>query len=305
MSKILIILTILLFLGTGGIISAQEETSSTEAIQAQDLVVSKPNILPDSPFYFFKNLGRGIQNILTSNPVKKAELKEKFANEKLLEIKKMVEKNKNQDKIIKAIKGYQKEVEKNTQNANGNEFKNFKNLEILKELETKVPEKAKEAIRQAQENALKRLKDNLSKMSPENQQTFKSHIENSQGNAEEKLEILENVRSELKENPQLREKLLETRDKILNKVENKDCPIIEKPGSDFCKDGRVVAKKNDQGCIAAFNCLIPGEFNKAKTTCVTLWDPICGKDSKTYSNKCFARAAGVEIASAGECGAGK
>ncbi len=388
----LIIFAVSLSLLIGGAALAQEETSTTEAvnldenIQAEDLGISEPNILPDNPLYFFKNIGRGVQNLFTFNPVKKAELKEKFTNEKLLEIKKMVEKNKSQSAISRAVDSYQKEsetakktaekiretatenekvgkfldkfiqqqtlqqkilqkletqvsttalskiqdarekhlekfgevmtilenkeniaerLEKNLQDVKGSEFKNFKNLEILKELEGKVPEAAKEAIQRAQENTLLRLKTDISQMSSENQGKFQSYINEITGNQETKSEILENLRSEFKTNPALKEKLLETRDKILEKIEVKDCPEIVKPSSDFCKDGRIVIKKNEQGCIVAFNCLIPGEFNTPPTsnkqTCITLWEPVCGKNNRTYSNKCFAAAAKIEIAHPGEC----
>jgi len=382
----------LLVIAVAGIALAQEETSTAEAvnldenIQAEDLGISDPNILPDNPLYFFKNLSRGVQNLFTFNPIKKAELKEKFTNEKLLEIKKMVEKNKSQNAISRAIDSYQKEsetaqktaekiketaaenekvgkfldkfiqqqvlqqkilqrletqvstttfakiqearekhlekfgqvmaklenkeniqdrLEKNLQNVKGSEFKDFKNLEVLKELKEKVPDEAKEAIQRAEENTLKRLRDDLSQMSSEDQERFKSYINTTQGDEERKSEILENLRSELRESPQLREKLLETRDKILEKIEIKDCPETEKPSSDFCRDGRVVVKKNDQGCIIAFNCLIPGEFNTLPTpnkqACITSWEPVCGKNNRTYSNKCFAAASGIEIAYPGEC----
>lgn len=392
-NKFIIFFISLLVIMAAGIVSAQEETSTTEAvnldenIQAEDLGVSDPNILPDNPLYFFKNLSRGVQNLFTFNPIKKAELREKFTNEKLVEVKKMVEKNKNQDKINRAIDSYQKEseisqktaekiketatenekvgkfldkfiqqqalqqkilqrletqvstttlakiqeareqhlekfgqvmaklenkeniserLENNLQKVKGSEFKDFKNLEVLKELEGKVPEAAKAAIQKAQENTLKRLKDDLSKMSSEDQERFKLYINEIRGDEERKSEILENLRSELRESPKLRENLLETRDKILEKIEIKDCPEIEKPSSDFCKDGRVVVKKDTRGCIVAFNCLIPGEFNTLPTSnsraCITLWEPVCGKNNRTYSNKCFAATAGIEIAYPGECG---
>ena len=383
----LIIFTVIL---SAGIALAQTEATEDvdldENIQAQDLGVSDPTILPDSPFYFFKNLGRGIRSALTFNPIAKAELKLKFSGEKLVEAKKLAEKNKKPEILANGLENYQTEVnnlktavdgikekakdnpkisafldkfikqqilhqrilqklesqvspevlekikairekhlekfgqvmeklgnkeelrerlEKNLEELPGSKFKHFKNLEILMRLEEKVPEEAKEAIQKAQENSLKRLQAKFEQMSSEQQEKFKLYVNEIQGDSQKKAEILENLRSELKEKPQLREKLLETRDKILNKVENKNCPAFTPPRPGFCKDGRIIIKKSEQGCPVAAECLIPGEFNKAKTACITLWDPVCGKDRRTYSNKCFATAAGVEIASPGECGTGR
>jgi hypothetical protein len=233
--------------------------------------------------YFLKNWGRGIQSFFTFNPIRKAELRMKFANEKLMEAKKLVELKKDSEIIAKATENYQDEVEKikervekieekakenpqvesfldkfvqqqilhqkllqklenqvppqafekikeareehlerfkdvmlkledrtekitekldkTLKEQKGSEFKEFKNLEILKNLEEKVPEQAKEAIQKAQENALKRLKGDLEKMSPENQERFKEYLEKISGDKEKQLEVLENVKAKFKELP--------------------------------------------------------------------------------------------------------
>ena len=332
----------------------EEAVEADENIQAEDLGISEPRILPDSPFYFLKNWGREIRSFFAFNPITRVELREKFANEKLVELKKMVEEKKSAEMIKKAAEGYQKEVEKtkeaadkikqkaeenervgefldkftkqqilhqrilqklenqvpseafekikearerhlesfgevmnkledrtekvkevlekNMEEIKGSIYKNFKNLEILLELEEKVPERAKEAIQSTQENALKRLRGDLEKMSSEDQEKFNEYIREISGEKERHLEILENLRQEVKKIPgipeafKLEEILEEGRVKIMEKIEEKtreiNCPEIERPAPDFCKEGRIIVKKDEKGCIVSFECLIPGKKEK-------------------------------------------
>jgi len=322
-----------------------EAINLDEDIQPEDLGIGEPRLLPDSPFYFLKNWGRNIQSFFTFDSVKKAELKLKFANEKLMEVKKLIEEKKGSEVIEKGLENYQKEIEnikiasekikekakespevssfldkfikhqvlhqnllqrletqvppqvfekieevreghlerfaevmtkledrmeelrerleKNLEEIEGSKYKNFKNLEVLLELEEKVPEKAKEAIQGAQENTLKRLKSDLEKMSPEDQEKFKEYLEKIGGVKEKQLEILENLKEEFKEEPEVRKKLIQSRDRILEKIKQNETEKLQ--------------------------------------VCITLWDPVCGKDGKTYSNECFAKVAGVEIDYKGVC----
>lgn len=398
-----------------------------EKVSPEDLGIKDQRVLPDSPFYFLKEWARKIKTTFTFNKVKKAELENQYANEKLIELKKLAEKNVSPEKIKEATENYKKATEKvkeqvdkikekaadsqavdkfldkfteqqilqekilqkletqvpqeafekikeareahlekfgevmtkledradkikeKVENAldqeEGSQFKNFKNLEILQNIEEKVPEQAKEAIQQAQENALKRLQGDLDKMSPEDQEKFKDYIINISGDKEKQSEILDNLKSTTTNKPAVQEKLLEVREKILEKVieknEEKNCPAIVKPTEESCKSGRLIPKKDDRGCITEFKCVIPAEgietpFSECKPVCKEigtksegwynsctgelikwaqcettttpgegvcnfLWSPVCGKDEKTYSNKCFAKLAGVEIAYQGEC----
>ncbi len=363
-----------------------------EEVIATDLEIKKPKILPDSRIYFLKNWGRAIRSFFTFNPVKKAELKLRFANEKLIEVKKLVELKKDPEIIKKGLENYEEEIdkiklasekikkkaseepevgkfldkftkhqvlhqrvlqklenqvpekalekiretkeehlrkfgevmirleakekiqerlEKNLQEVEGSKFKEFKNLEVLKELEEKVPEQAKEAIIKAQENTLRRLKENAEEWSPEDQVKFKGYIEKISGVKENQLEILENLKSELRETPQIMNKLDEARVRIIRKLPieaiRTGCPKVELPTSDFCKKGRIVPQKDNKGCIVDFKCIVLQEIEtkpillERKVACITLWDPVCGKDGKTYSNACFAKVAGVEVNYKGVC----
>ena len=296
-------------LGLGVISTASAEMPITDAaldenIYAEYLDIEEPTLLPDSSFYFLKNWGRGIQSFFTFNPIKKAELKSKFANEKLIELKKIVELKKKPKIINKAIDNYQDEMdeikeasekikekaeentdvekflnkfikheflhqnlltkletqvpaevfekikqarerhlerfaevmaklqdkaniserlEKNLEEIMGSQFKNFKSLEVLLELEEKVPEQAKESIRKAQENVLKRLHRDLEKMSLEDHKRFEDYLEEISGNEEKHLEILENLESEIQKasktskNIQLKQRMIEWKAKILER----------------------------------------------------------------------------------------
>lgn len=352
--KLFIILIISgVFLSAGIFSLAQEEVPAEvmeavnldEDIQSEDLGIGEPRLLPDSPFYFLKNWGREIQSFFTFNLVKKAKLKEKFASEKLIEVKKLIEGKRNREIIEKGIENYQNEIEEmkkaterireraeeneevgkfldkfiqhqalhqrllqklenqvppevfekikevrerhlerfgevmteledrmeelrarlenNLEEIKGSKFKNFKNLEVLLELEEKVPEEAKEAIQGAQENTLKRLKGDLEKMSPEDQERFKEYLEKISGVKEKQLEILENLKEGFKEEPEVRKKLIQSRDRILEKIKQNETEKLQ--------------------------------------VCITLWDPVCGADGKTYSNECFAKVAGVETDYKGVC----
>jgi predicted phage tail protein len=360
LNKLLLTLLISsLVFGAGLFSLAQEETPAEvieavnldEDIEPEDLGVSEPNILPDSPFYFLKEWGRNIQSFFTFDPVKKVELIEKFANEKLIELKKVVEQEKTGELIERAVENYQNEVEKaekfterirekaeeneevgefldkfiqnqalhqrllqklenqvptetlekieavreihlekfgevvtnleenkekiqerlekNLKEVKGSEFKDFKSLEVLKELEEKVPEEAKEAIEKAKEGFFVNLKEKLEQIPVETQEIFREYTEKISGEKEKQMEILEELKEKI-EAPALKEKVIQSKDKILEQIKLKEIKLELKTGEET-------------------------------EACITLWDPVCGADGKTYSNSCFAKVAGVEITYEGEC----
>jgi len=227
-----------------------------------------PQVLPGSPLYFFKNSFRGLRSVLTFDSERKAELKLKFATEKILEINKLVDKGEVKkaaehlksyekdlagvDKLIKKIaekkpevaekfaaKVFRNEVkqqiiigkverkataedikivkeirEKSLEhiaeavasindsklivkavdeslNANGSPFKAFRNLEVLKALEEKVPEKAKGAIEFAQEAYIKRFNGTFEALPEKHRVLFSNYVQNVGGSAETYIDIIE------------------------------------------------------------------------------------------------------------------
>ncbi|MDP2362413.1 MAG: hypothetical protein Q8M94_01450, partial [Ignavibacteria bacterium] len=129
----------------------------------------------------------------------------------------------------------QERLEKNLQEIPGSEFKEFKNLEILKQLEEKVPEEAKDAIRKAQETSLLDLKEKLEQMSSETQKNFQEYIEKISGEKERHIEILEKLEVELQKIPEVKEGLIQTRDRILEKVKEEEQKKQEQRGVDVEK----------------------------------------------------------------------
>lgn len=110
----LISLAALLSISAAGAVFAQEAViAPEETITVSDLGISDAGILPTSPFYFFKEMGRGVQNLFTFNPVAKAELELKFANEKAAELKQVAENQpQNAEAVQKALENYQATQEK-------------------------------------------------------------------------------------------------------------------------------------------------------------------------------------------------
>lgn len=108
MTKILLLSLIFIFALTC-VAFAQD---ATEEITAQDLEISEPKVLPDSIFYPLKSLKRNFYSFFTRDPVKKAELKLKFADEKLIEAKLLAQKTDKPELIIKATENYEQEIKK-------------------------------------------------------------------------------------------------------------------------------------------------------------------------------------------------
>jgi hypothetical protein len=265
-------------------VQVSEEIALEQEVSAQDLGVKDPWLLPDNYLYFIKDWNRGIQSFFTFNSIKKAELKSKFANERLIEIKKMAEDNKESEIIEKATENYKKEIERireiagkikekakdnpeinsfldkfsehqilhqkildklenqvpekafqkireareqhlekfgeimtkledrkdkikerledGLQKIKGSEFKDFKNLEILQELEEKFPNEAKETIQEIREKILENLQESLEKTPIQNQARFQNYIEKIDGDKETHLEIIENLEAETEKLPE-------------------------------------------------------------------------------------------------------
>ena len=284
-----------------------ETTTSAEAnmdenIEAKDFGVSDSKILPNNAFYQVKSLWQGLRSAFTFNPIKKAELKLQYANENLIEAKKMAETKNNPELVTNALEKYQKQIagvakamenvsEKTKEraanlaekiidysfkqqklidslenkldtqqtkiaqqaknqgieslgkiingiippeqisnkinevidNQKGSEFKDFKNLEVLKSVGQKVPEATREAIRQAQQNVLQKLEVKINKL--QESEKFQNYIENTGGNKTIQSEIIEEI--SLGETPQTIAQEPEKAKEQIEKAKNELRQILE------------------------------------------------------------------------------
>lgn len=216
-----------LFIGFG--VLAQEDTSVEDEITAEDLEISEPKTLPDSPFYFLKDFWRGVKTTFTLNAVRKAGLRLRYANERLIEAKKLAEKTGKEEIAGKAIEKYQKEMEKirdgverfkekAKDNPKIDAFldrytdKAMKQQILIEKLEVLLSHnpKALEKIRAAKERVL----ENYSRV-----------IEHLEENKERVRQRLEEHADEIQEKiPATRESIEQYKQKIQEKVEN----LIEK-----------------------------------------------------------------------------
>jgi hypothetical protein len=313
MKKIITILLCSIFFLTSFSAFAQEDLESEaenmiesdEGFSEEELGVGKQRILPGSPFYFLKDWRRGIQDFFTFDPVKDAELKLRFANERMAEIREMVKEGRPQEDIEETLDKYNEEfeemrkrveeklsesedpkadeflgklikyslvhhkmadaIEKEIPNiegkleqvreriienfasssieigsgekirerleeemneVKGSELKHIKNLEVLMKVEEKVPEQAKEAIRNAQSNIFKRLKDNLDAIPEDEKGIMEKYMEKVQGNESMHLEII----SEIENNEissKTRDALENAKNEVIERIKEKTEDLSE------------------------------------------------------------------------------
>lgn len=255
---------------------ASEEVLLDETVAPAELGEEAPRILPDSPWYAFKSLGRAIRSAVTRDPAKKAELKLHYANQRLLEAGKFAEQGKSEDaqaalgkfqeelkkvanlkdrlktkseeagprvdaflekaadytlkhqrlldklegqlpegafekvkaareksiehmgEVMERVAGSTEKIrerfERAFENQKGSEFKDLKNLEVLKRLEEELPEEARAGVRQAMERARERFKESVETLPDgERAEKLKKYLEHKGGEAVRELEVLEDI----------------------------------------------------------------------------------------------------------------
>ena len=80
-----------------------------QVVAPEGLGVNAPGVLPGNPFYFLKNAARGVQSLIAFSPESKAELKLRFANEKIVEAQIVADKG-DKKTAIKHLLSYEKDL---------------------------------------------------------------------------------------------------------------------------------------------------------------------------------------------------
>jgi len=109
----------------------------------------------------------------------------------------------------------------------GSEFKDFKNLEILKTIEEKAPEQTKQAIQKAQENTIQRLEEKITIMSEEKKEEFKDYVKNIGGNEILQLKVVEDIANR-DINEDTNNFVISIKEKTIDKIRNKIEMLSEK-----------------------------------------------------------------------------
>ncbi len=172
---------------------AQEDIITDEDITAEDLGISEPKTLPNSPFYFLKSFWRQLRITFAFSSVKKAELRLQFANEMLIEAKRMAQETDNQELFQRAIDKYQRQMdklrtraEKVAEKAEDNEKADafLNRFEKKIELHQKVLNRLEENLSENPEalertrNAKQRTMEHLNSMKEKLIERFKNHERN-------------------------------------------------------------------------------------------------------------------------------
>lgn len=233
------LLGLVVFWGIGLVVFAQEEIvlpEITEAVnldedtQPEDLEVSKPRILPGHFLYFLKNWTRGIRMFFAFKAERKAELRLKFANEKIIEAKKLIELKRNSKIIKKALESFQKELSE-IEKAKIENLKKFSDKlihqqllhqRILERLEKKVPPEVFERIKENREKHLERFVRIMTRVEEKFPEKLEEILEKQKGSKFKEFKNLERL-TEIEEKvpEEMKEKIREKKEKILEKLHKK------------------------------------------------------------------------------------
>lgn len=266
-----------------------------ELVTEEDLGAEHAFILPDSPLYALKRIGRDVRRVFIFDDAKKVEQEIKDANQELADLNRLLDekgeevsdavlrgferveehfesiadrapdlaledeesrrevmehlldseikrqkvfehmegaagdervlegaqqlRERMMDRVGDVVEGVEVDTDvfdRILQNQEGSEFKDLRNLEVLKRLEEKLPESAREGIQRAEDNAFKRLREHVGQFkNAESHDRFEQYMQDFGGDEVIRYEILDTFGTTIDEQnipEEVREKIKQARD---------------------------------------------------------------------------------------------
>lgn len=194
-------------------------TLSCSVVFAQEVAAEELDITEPGLFYWLRNIGWDIQALLTTDPIKKSELKLKKASNQLLRARQLVEKDPDDIRLQERLENLNKSYEDlvdgidarieafRAENQDDAQLKDFmdkyiaqrlRHQEILEKLGEQVPEAVQERIQEHREEQLEKFGDVMSKL--QTNEELKERLQEAIGNVKEditrrlnRFEIIEQI----------------------------------------------------------------------------------------------------------------
>ncbi|MDP2640922.1 MAG: Kazal-type serine protease inhibitor domain-containing protein [Candidatus Yanofskybacteria bacterium] len=234
---LLLLFSSFLFLAAGSVLAQEQDENY---VQFQDLGVERVGILPTSPFYAFKELGRNMQSFFTFNSVAKAALEGRFANEKAAELQAVQQQRPDDERAIsRALSNYEQaqdrlafrleRVQETSENPNVDRLlEEITKRSVLHEKllsEVRERHEDKEAVRERLDQAHERIADVVGRVAakevPEKfAERLRITLEEGRGSALkdiQSVEILDRFSMNMPE--EVRERLSEVRENLREKAQ--------------------------------------------------------------------------------------